>query len=73
MHYADTPEQMKQCDSRLLHRFLYGFRQCPPPHLNQKIIALNINRKLKKWLMEYLTDRSHCTIANNTRSNQSSV
>ena len=48
--------------------FCKAFDSVHHPTLIRKICALNIHRKLKKWLMEYLAHRSHCTIANGKKS-----
>ena len=48
--------------------FCKAFDSVHHPTLLKKICALNIHRKIKKWLMEYLAHRSHCTIANGHKS-----
>ena len=53
--------------------FCKAFDSVHHPTLIKKICSLNISRKLKKWLMEYLAHRSHCTIANGTKSDNAPV
>lgn len=43
------------------------------PSLISKIAKLKINGRLKKWLTEYLSHRSHQTMANGIRSTKSEV